>query len=280
MGIPKDVLAQVRRFAMAFKEARDRGANESDTAMYLVKFFEEVLGYDSLKGEISKEHAIKDRYCDIALKLDGAVKVLVEVKAAGLKALADKHIEQAEGYASHSGLPWVLLTNGIEWRLYHVSYNEGEGIAHEVAFEANLLAESESNPDGLWAKLGVLSRSSVKKNDLDEFWAHKKVLSASSVVRVLFHEDVLTVIRRELNRDAPARLDVEDVFKAVRDVLSKEALAEAGELGIRKKRKRRRKVQRTDVATGAVVTEEVEEEVPDDTAAGSDAVFAEPVAKA
>jgi predicted type IV restriction endonuclease len=264
MGIPKDVLAQVRRFAMAFKEARDRGANESDTAMYLVKFFEEVLGYDSLKGEISKEHAIKDRYCDIALKLDGAVKVLVEVKAAGLKALSDKHIEQAEGYASHSGLPWVLLTNGIEWRLYHVSYNEGEGIAHEVAFEANLLTEAESDPDGLWTKLGVLSRSSVKKNDLDEFWAHKKVLSASSVVRVLFHEDVLAVIRRELNRDAPARLDVEDVFKAVRDVLSKEALAEAGELGIRKKRKRRRKVQRTDAVTGTVVTEEVEEDVPEE----------------
>jgi predicted type IV restriction endonuclease len=264
MGMPKDVLAQVRRFAMAFKEARDRGANESDTAMYLVKFFEEVLGYDSLRGEISKEHAIKDRYCDIALKLDGAVKVLVEVKAAGLKALSDKHIEQAEGYASHSGLPWVLLTNGIEWRLYHVSYNEGEGIAHEVAFEANLLTEAESDPDGLWTKLGVLSRSSVKKNDLDEFWAHKKVLSASSVVRVLFHEDVLAVIRRELNRDAPARLDVEDVFKAVRDVLSKEALAEAGELGIRKKRKRRRKVQRTDAVTGTVVTEEVEEDVPEE----------------
>lgn len=260
MAIPKDVLAQLKRFATAFKEARDRGANESDTAMFLVKFFEEVLGYDSLKGEISKELAIKDRYCDIALKVDGTVKVLVEAKAAGLKGLADKHIEQAENYASRSGLPWVVLTNGVEWRLYHLTFNEGEGIAHDVAFEANLLAEMETDPDALWSKLGILSRSSVKRNDLDEFWAHKKVLSATSIVKVLFHEDVLAVIRRELNREAPARLDVEDVFKAVRDVLSKEALAEAGDLGIRKKRKRRRKVERTDAATGAVVTEEVEED--------------------
>lgn len=91
MAIPKDVLAQLRRFATAFKEARERGANESDTAMFLVKFFEEVLGCDSFKGEISKELAIKDRYCDIALKVDGAVKVLVEAKAASLKSLADKH---------------------------------------------------------------------------------------------------------------------------------------------------------------------------------------------
>jgi hypothetical protein len=141
--------------------------------------------------------------------------------------------------------------------------------------------EAESDPDGLWTKLGVLSRAAVKKNDLDEFWAHKKALSSSSVVRVLFHEDVLSVIRRELNRDAPARLDVEDVFKAVRDVLSKEALAEAGDLGIRKKRKRRRKVQRTDATTGAVVTEEVEEDVPEDAApdaAGSGDAVADPVA--
>jgi hypothetical protein len=125
----------------------------------------------------------------------------------------------------------------------------------------------------------------VKRNDLDEFWAHKKVLSANSVVKVLFHEDVLAVIRRELNREAPARLDVEDVFKAVRDVLSKEALAEAGDLGIRKKRKRRRKVERTDAATGTVVTEEVEEDEQDATpdAAGELAevpALAAPLAKA
>lgn len=37
MAISSDVLAQLRRFASAFKEARERGANESDTAMCLVK---------------------------------------------------------------------------------------------------------------------------------------------------------------------------------------------------------------------------------------------------
>src|SRR5512143_2571937 len=139
MAVEKAVLNQLRKFATAFREARDRGANESDTVMYLVKFFEDVLGFDSLKGEISKELAIKDRYCDIALKVDGSVRLLVEVKAAGLKNLTEKHIEQAENYASRSGIPWVLLTNGIEWRLYHLTFNEGEGIAHDLAFEANLI---------------------------------------------------------------------------------------------------------------------------------------------
>lgn len=276
MAISKDVLAQLKRFATAFREARERGANESDTVMYLVKFFEDVLGYDSLRGEISKELAIKDRYCDLALKIDGEVRILVEAKAAGLKGLTEKHIEQAENYASRGGITWVLLTNGIEWRMFHVTFAEGEGIAHEVAFEANLIEEVESDADGLWLRMGLLSRASVKKKELEDYWSERKALSPASVVKVLFHEDVLALVRRELNRVAPARLDMDDVFKAVRDVLSKEALADAGDLGITKKRKKRKKVQKTDAATGHTVTEEVEVDGDDDGQADPAAAEAAP----
>ncbi|ABC80787.1 type I restriction enzyme HsdR N-terminal domain-containing protein [Anaeromyxobacter dehalogenans] len=262
----KQTANQLARFATAFREARERGANESDTVMYLVKFFEEVLGFDSLKGEISKELAIKDRYCDVALKLDGTVRLLVEAKAAGLKALADKHIEQAENYASRAGIPWVVLTNGIEWRLYHLTFAAGEGIVHDLAFEADLVEGLEKDADGLWSKLSLLSRDSMRRDELEAFWAQKKVLSAASVVRVLFHEDVLRDVRRLLRKDAEAMLDLEDVFRAVRDIISKEALAEAGDLGITKRRKKRRKVQKTDAATGQTVTEEVDDDEPESAA--------------
>src|SRR5688500_2942317 len=53
MALEKAVLNQLQKFAAAFRDARERGANESDTVMFLVKFFEDVLGYDPLKGEIS-----------------------------------------------------------------------------------------------------------------------------------------------------------------------------------------------------------------------------------
>jgi hypothetical protein len=268
MGLDKQTTNQLVRFATAFREARERGANESDTVMYLVKFFEEVLGYDSLKGEISKELAIKDRYCDLALKVDGAVRVLVEVKAANQKSLNAKHIEQAENYASRAAIPWVVLTNGIEWHLYHLTFSQTEGIAHDLAFSANLLDDVEKSAELLWQKLEVLTRQGVKKGSLEDFWSQKKILSPASVVRVLFHEDVLRLVRRALRRDADAMLDIDDVFRAVRDVISKEALADAGDLGIVKRRKRRKKVQKTDAATGQAVTEEVE--VEDDLSADAD----------
>ena len=260
MALDKSAANQLNRFAVAFREARDRGANESDTVMYLVKFFEEVLGYDSLKGEISKELSIKDKYCDIALKIDGSVRILVEGKAAAVKGLVAKHIEQAENYASKAGIRWVALTNGIEWQLYHLSWAEHEGITHDLAWQANLLDEMEADPECLWEKLALVSRPSVAKGLLDEYWEHKKALSPGSVVRVLFTHDVLTVIRRRLNDNAPARLDMQDVFNAVRDALSKEALLEAGDISMTKRRKKRKRVKKVDSATGEAATDEGEDE--------------------
>lgn len=260
MPLDRALAKTIQKYVTAFRDARERGANESDTVMYLVKFFEEVLEYDSLKGEISKELAIKDRYCDVALKIDGTVRILIEGKAAGLKGLVDKHIEQAENYASKAGIRWVLLTNGIEWKLYHLSWAENEGITHDLAWEAHLLEEFENDPDRLWNKLSLMCRGNVARGCLEEFWEHKKALSPGSIVKVLFSEDVLAVIRRELNRNAPARLDMEDVFRSVREALSKEALMEAGDIGIKKKRKKRRKVTKMDNTTGQTVTEEIEVE--------------------
>jgi hypothetical protein len=258
MSVEKTILNQLKKFALAFREARDRGANEADTVMFLVKFFEELLGYDSLKGEISKELQIKERYCDLALKIDGTVHVLVECKAASVKGLRDKDIEQAENYASRAGIRWVVLTNGIEWRLYHLSFAENEGIAHELAFEANLLEEVESNPEGLWAKLSLLSRYAVQNDFLEDYWEQKKALSPASVVRVLFSHTVLVTVRRELNRNAPARFELQDVFNAIRDILSKEALLAAGDITIAaKRRKKRRKIAKAQAPAGeAAIAEE------------------------
>ena len=268
MPLDRDTNAKLKLFVTAFKDARDRGANEADMVMYLVKFFEEILGYESLKGEISKEVAIKDRYCDLALKLDGTIRILVECKAANLKGLTDKHIEQAENYASRSGLHWVLLTNGIEWKLFHVNFAENDGITHDLAFELQFLDAMEADPASAWEKLSLLARDAVGKGALEEYWNQRKALSPASVVRTLFTQDVMVVLRRELNRLAPARLDIDDVFRALREVLSKEALMEAGDISIKKNRKRRKRIQKTDAVTGEASTAEVDEDNGDDPEAG------------
>jgi hypothetical protein len=238
MALDKKLTTTLKKYAQVFKEARERDANESDTVMYLTKFFEEALEYDSLRGEISKELAIKDRYCDIAIKIDGEIELLVEAKSAGLKALSAKHIEQAENYASRSGLSWVLLTNGVHWQLYHVSFAENEGIKSDLAFEVDF---TESNIESFWGMVSLLSKKSISNEQLEDFWGQKKALKPSVVVKVLFSPEVLTVLRRELNRQADARLDMEDVFESVKAIVTKDSLMDAGEIGLSKRKRRKRK---------------------------------------
>jgi hypothetical protein len=262
MDIDKHTLQKLTKYAQVFKDARDRGANESDTVLYLVKFFEDVLGYDSLAGEISKEVSVKDRFCDFGIKLNGEIKLLVEVKSAGNKNLRDKDIEQAGNYASRSGLRWVLLTNGIEWRLYHLSFNEGEGITHDELFKVNLVDEIDEKAASIWNYIGMLNKESMKKQVLDVYLLHKKTLEPASLVRALFSEVVLVTIRRELNRKSEVRVDIQDVFEAIKEVISKDALLEAGDINIKKKRRKRKKIK-TDLSGKVLGTEEVEDEVID-----------------
>jgi hypothetical protein len=260
MSVDKSTITQLTKYAQVFKDARERGVNESDTVMYLVKMFGDVLGYDALVGEISKEVAIKDRYCDFCVKLEGAIEYIIEVKSAAHKALKEKDIEQAENYASRGGISWVLLTNGIEWRLYHLVFAEGEGITHDLVFSFDLLEEIEANVDKVWSMLSLISKEGILNGDHDTYLSQKKVLSPASLIKVLVSEPVLTVIRRELNRVCEFRLDIEDVFSAIKDVLSKDSLMEAGDLCYKKKRKRRRqsKADKSNVTEGTNVSEQPE----------------------
>ena len=78
----------------------------------------EIFGYDKY-SEITSEHAIRSTFCDLAVKLDGAVQLLLEVKAIGLEP-KDQYVKQAVDYAANLGVDWVVLTNAENWRIYKV----------------------------------------------------------------------------------------------------------------------------------------------------------------
>jgi hypothetical protein len=241
MYLDRHTLQMLKKYAKVFNDARAREVNESDTVMYLIKFFEDVLGYDSLSGEISKEVSIKDRYCDFGIKLDGSIQFLIEAKSAGNRYLREKDIEQAENYASRAGICWVLLTNGIEWKLFHLDFGEGDGISHDEMFSINLVDEIESNPNKIWDALGMLTKDSIKDDIIFNFLSQKKALSPSSLIKILFSEPVLINIKRELNRFSEIRLEIKDVFEGLKNLISKDALMEAGDITLRRKRKKRKK---------------------------------------
>jgi hypothetical protein len=245
MGI--DIRRSLKKFAPHFLQARKDGLNEADTVLRLCRFFEEVLGYDGLQ-DISRETQLKHKFIDICLKIDGRIRLLIEVKSAD-QPLRDRHIEQAQTYASQNNFRWVLLTNGVEWNLYHLTFEEG--IEYERAFVASLA--DDTSIDDAAQKLSILHKQSIRKGELDLFWEKATALCAGSIGKVLFSETVLRLLRRELRRETGQLIDTEDLAKSIHEMLCTEAREQIGPMRIRKKRRVSRKPEQVAAKEPATV---------------------------
>jgi len=228
----RQIVKGIRKYISVFQEAKDKDINEADTVTRIIKFLEEVLGYDVLR-DVTKEFQIKERYVDLAVKIDEKVKYYIEVKSANTK-LKESHIYQAESYASQSGVPWVLLTNGAEWELYHLVFDK-TGIDHFLVYSIDLInGDVEQNSE----KIRYLSREAVRKDELNDFWDKHITLSGESIIKALFHEDSLGTIRRELRRVSDILVDEDELLWGIRKLLSPEVLSQYSEIiKIRRKRK-------------------------------------------
>ncbi len=227
----------IKKFVPILKESREANKNEAETVMIISKFLEEAFGYDLLR-DVSREFQIRDRYCDLAIKINGQVRFLIEAKDV-TTALHEKHIEQAENYASRSGIPWVVLTNAIQWHLYHLTFNDSEGISRVRVLSVDLLAEG-ADEEVMARDLGILHRESVAAGELEGFWQKFSALGPRGLIRALFSESVLSQLRREVRRETGIMIPTEEILEALKNLLDKTILADLADIKIRKRRRKRR----------------------------------------
>jgi hypothetical protein len=211
----------LKKFQPILSSAKSRDVNESDTVVIVTDLLQYVFGYDKY-SEISSEHAIRGTYCDLAIKIDGKLSFLLEVKAIGLE-LKEQHVKQAVDYAANQGVEWVGLTNGAVWRIYRVGFSKP--ISHTEVVEFDLL-ELNSRASESVDLLGLLSKEGWQKARIDEYCSYKEALSRFTLGAILLSEPVLNVIRRELRRVTPGlKVDVEEIEAALRnEVLKREVL--------------------------------------------------------
>ncbi len=227
--MPVDIRKDLKKFLPHLLKAQEENLNEADTIQRLVKVFEEALGYDAMT-EITREKQVRDKYVDIAVKIDGAVRLLVEAKAGGT-VLRDRHIEQAQRYAAEGNIRWVLLTNGVTWNLYHLTFEEG--IEYERVFVVDLSSDSLEKVSEL---LGLLHRQSIRKGEHEEFWQRHAALSPESIGKALFTEEVLRFIRRKIRKREGMLVDEEDLANAIHTMFSPEARERIGPVRIRRQK--------------------------------------------
>lgn len=219
-SVPKKVqtrlAAGLKRFQPILSTAKSRDDGEADTVMIVTDLLAEVFGYDKY-SEITAEYAIRGTYCDLATKLDGVLQALIEVKAIGLD-LKEQHVKQAVDYAANQGVDWVILTNGIIWRVYNVGFTKP--ISQELVVDIDLCAlnpRSERDIESLF----LLCKEGWLKSVLGDYHMQKQALSRFFLGALILSDPVLNVIRRELRRVSP---DVRIETDQIRNVLSAEVI--------------------------------------------------------
>ncbi len=188
----------LKRFQPILESAKSRDVNESDPVVIVTDLLQYVFGYDKY-SEITSEHMIRSTFCDLAVRLDGALAFLIEVKAIGLE-LKDQHVKQAVDYAANQGVDWVALTNGATWRVYKVLF--AKPIEHELVVELNLLHLSHRNAEHL-ELLGLIAKEGWQKAHLGEYHSQRQALRRFTLAALLLSEPVLEVMRREIRACLP-----------------------------------------------------------------------------
>ncbi len=234
--IPSKISARIasgiKRFQPILAAAKSRDVGESDTVTIIVDMLSEIFGYDRY-AEITSEHSIKGTYCDLATKIDGVLQLLIEVKAIGLD-LKEPHVKQAVDYSANQGVDWVVLTNGVSWRVYKVTF--AKPIDHELVIDIDFCAMNPKSDKDIEA-LYLMCKEGWSKSVLGEYHTQRQALSRFFLGALIVSDSVLQLLRRELRRLSPdVRVDLNEI-KAVllSDVLKRDVTE--GEQSMQAKKK-------------------------------------------
>ena len=214
--VSERISASIKKFQPVLSDAKARDVNESDTVIIVTDMLSEVFGYDKY-SEITSEYAIRATFCDLAIKLDGKPQLMIEVKAIGLE-LKDNYVKQVVDYAANEGIDFVILTNGITWKAFNVSFTKP--IDKELVFEIDFLSLSAKKKDDI-EKLFLVSKEGWVKSSLYEFHSQKQVLSKYYLGSLIVSKPFTEMLRRELRKLSP---DIKITADQVREVVIEEVL--------------------------------------------------------
>ena len=225
-NIPKKVTERftktVPRFQKVLQVAKDRDVNEADTVSVLNDIWGEVLGYDKYL-EVTSEFSIRGTYCDLALKVENKVHFLVEAKAIGIE-LKESHIKQVVDYGANHGVQWVVLSNGIDWRVYRIRFEQP--IDFDLVCQFDFLAlnpRDEKDQEVLF----LLAKEGLEKNVRGEFYEKVQSVNRYIVGNLLLAEPVMSVVRRELKKLADGmKIEMAEVEQIVRSEVLKREIVE------------------------------------------------------
>ncbi|MCB5185023.1 type I restriction enzyme HsdR N-terminal domain-containing protein [Methylobacillus gramineus] len=219
------ISSELKKYITILQEAQNRDISESDTVVIINDMLSDVLGYKKYT-EVTTEFAIRGTYVDLAVKVNDEVRFLVEGKAIGL-ILKDNHVKQAMEYGAHHGIEWVVLTNGVIWRVYKVHFRQP--IDQTLIFEINLL-ELGAKPISFVEQFGLLAREGFTQSSMNSYYQHQQITGKYTIAAILQTPAVVAAIRKEIKKLAPTiKPDDACLLTCITDEVIKRELLESEE---------------------------------------------------
>lgn len=183
----------LRRYRKVLESAKQRDVNESDTSVIVNDMLTELLGYDKY-NEITTEFAVRSTFCDLAIKCDGRLQYLIEVKPVGAE-LKELYLRQAIEYGAREGIEWIILTNGVLWQAHRIRFEQP--VDHDLVFELNVLDEGTKPNDAL-EKFYLISKEAGTCTALESYWQQREATSRYVIAQLLLDDRTLSGLKRDL----------------------------------------------------------------------------------
>ncbi len=251
------IIEGLKRFQPIVESAKIRDVNESDTVVMLTGILSDILGFDKYV-DITTELAIRGTYCDLALKIDGKISVLIEAKAVGID-LKEQHVKQAVDYAVNKGIEWVILTNAVSWKVYKILFTKP--IQNILVADINFLNLKTKASEDI-ETLYFLSKEAVAKSSLDELYIQKQATNKYMIGNLLYSDSVLNAVKKELKQIYPdIKVSNDEIsYVLTHDVLKREIMegeeSEEAKKKIAKAYKKKEKIK-SEKTTEAISSNEV-----------------------
>lgn len=181
---------------------------------------EDLFGFDKYT-DVTSEQEIRGTYCDLAVKYEGAVKYLVEVKAIGLT-LKENHLRQVMNYGANQGIPWIVLTNGIDWEIYRIKFGRPIDCVHTCSVEILELSGRKSED---LERLYILCKEGLAKDAMKEFHEHAQNVNRFVLAAVIQSDAVLDDLRRGVRKVADgAKVTIDEIKALLPEVLKRDVI--------------------------------------------------------
>ncbi|MGP1361097.1 MAG: type I restriction enzyme HsdR N-terminal domain-containing protein [Candidatus Fimenecus sp.] len=223
--ISERISKNLKKYQPILRKAKEADINESDTVTIITDMFCDILGYDKYEN-LTSEYAIKKTFCDLAVTLNGSVPILIECKAIGLD-LKEDHVRQATNYSANSGIEWVVLTNGLDWKIYKVLFTKP--VEKVLVYEFNIDELSPRKPQDIefLYYLCIEAFPKNKKPLLDELYSQKQIFNRYNIGRLLLTDKMIGSLKSTSKKFFPdIRIDNDDLIKMLTNEVLKREITE------------------------------------------------------